>query len=130
MKFNCYDGEYLDDLKHGYGVFSWEAGNKYEGFYKFDERDGWGEMHWIDGSSYKGQWKEGIQHGFGIMYFDKTNANKKKVGFFENNVFVSALLRKEQLASILIPEETMDEIERYLINARNSSLHSESVQEF
>jgi hypothetical protein len=48
-------------------------------------------MNWIDGSSYKGQWREGIQHGFGIMYFDKTNSSKKKVGFFQNNVFVSAL---------------------------------------
>jgi hypothetical protein len=28
-----YEGEYLDDKKHGYGVFSWENGKQYEGIF-------------------------------------------------------------------------------------------------
>ena len=26
-----YNGEYLDDKKHGYGIFEWNNGKKYEG---------------------------------------------------------------------------------------------------
>jgi len=26
-----YDGDYLDDKKHGYGVFEWPDGRKYKG---------------------------------------------------------------------------------------------------
>ena len=60
---NSYEGEYLNDKKNGFGVFTWESGNIYKGNYKDDERDGFGEMHWTDGSIYKGLWRQGIQHG-------------------------------------------------------------------
>ena len=49
---NQYDGEYTNDRKNGYGVFSWESGNIYKGNYLDDERDGYGEMFWTDGSFY------------------------------------------------------------------------------
>jgi len=29
-----YTGEYLDDKKHGYGVFDWGNGKFYEGFWE------------------------------------------------------------------------------------------------
>jgi hypothetical protein len=51
---NMYDGDYQNDKKNGYGLFTWESGNIYKGNYKDDERDGYGEMNWTDGSSYKG----------------------------------------------------------------------------
>jgi hypothetical protein len=55
-----YEGEYLDDMKHGQGKFEWSSGNIYIGEYKKDERDGNGEMQWIDGSKYEGFWSAGI----------------------------------------------------------------------
>jgi hypothetical protein len=51
---NMYDGEYMDDMKHGNGEFRWESGNRYKGKYQFDLRHGYGEMYWIDGSIYRG----------------------------------------------------------------------------
>ena len=54
---NQYDGEYGQDRKNGYGVFTWESGNVYKGGYVDDERDGYGEMFWTDGSIYQGEWK-------------------------------------------------------------------------
>jgi len=34
-----YEGEYIADKKHGYGIFSWAAGNVYKGHYLgFKER--------------------------------------------------------------------------------------------
>lgn len=39
-----YEGEYLDDKKHGLGVFSWENGKQYEG-----------------------SWFNGKQHGKGVI---------------------------------------------------------------
>lgn len=53
-KTNQYEGEYLDDKKHGFGVFEWESGNRYNGLYFQDERHGYGIMKWTDGSTYKG----------------------------------------------------------------------------
>jgi hypothetical protein len=55
-----YEGEYEDDKKQGYGVFTWASGNIYKGDYKNDEREGHGEMKWTDGSYYVGEWLRGI----------------------------------------------------------------------
>jgi hypothetical protein len=51
-----YDGNYVDDKKNGYGVFSWPSGSRYEGNFKDEFRDGFGIMHWADGSTYEGEW--------------------------------------------------------------------------
>ena len=83
---HAYDGEYSEDKKHGYGVFTWASGNVYKGYYKDDERDGEGEMHWTDGSSYNGAWVKGIQHGYGRMVFPDGIV---KEGYFDHNVFVA-----------------------------------------
>ena len=56
-----YEGEYLKDVKEGYGVYRWASGNIYKGYYKNDKRHFYGEMKWTqDGSVYKGEWLDGI----------------------------------------------------------------------
>lgn len=45
-------------------------------------------MVWNDGSIYRGYWEEGIQNGLGIMIFPN---GFKRIGFFENNIFVQTL---------------------------------------
>jgi len=37
-----YEGEYCEDRKHGYGIFSWASGNIYKGNYIDDLRSGFG----------------------------------------------------------------------------------------
>ena len=60
-----YEGQYANDKKCGYGIFTWASGNIYKGHYDSDQRHGYGEMFWNDSSFYKGQWHKGIQHGKG-----------------------------------------------------------------
>ena len=98
-KFNSFEGKYENDVKHGWGRFEWEAGNKYTGNYRFDERDGWGTMEWIDGSQYMGHWKKGIQSGLGIMDFEvgEKKIKKQRAGFFENNIFVKPLTTRDEM---------------------------------
>jgi hypothetical protein len=57
---NHYDGDYFNDKKHGYGIFTWASGNTYKGEYFEDERHGTGEMSWTDGTRYIGDWCHGI----------------------------------------------------------------------
>ena len=54
---DSYEGEYINDKKCGYGVFTWSSGNVYKGNYFEDLRHGYGEMTWTDGSYYKGAWE-------------------------------------------------------------------------
>ena len=66
---NQYEGEYVDDKKHGQGEFRWQSGGHYRGSYIDDKKEGYGEMIWADNSSFRGQWSHGIQNGLGIMIF-------------------------------------------------------------
>jgi len=40
-----FSGQYADDQKQGFGVFTWKDGRRFEGF-----------------------WHQGKQHGYGVMY--------------------------------------------------------------
>ena len=39
---------------HGEGVFKWKEGNKYQGEFKNDLKHGYGEFYWPDNRAYKG----------------------------------------------------------------------------
>ena len=39
---NRYEGEYINDLKHGFGVYTWADGSRYEGEWKDDNMHGKG----------------------------------------------------------------------------------------
>lgn len=117
-KFNSFEGKYENDVKHGWGCFEWEAGNKYTGNYRFDERDGWGTMEWIDGSQYSGHWKKGIQQGLGIMNFEigEKKTKKQRAGFFENNIFIKPLTSRDEMRDFEqdMPAEYKEKLLEYL----------------
>ena len=110
---NNYEGEYVEDKKHGYGVFEWESGNVYSGFYNNDERHGYGVMRWTDSSTYMGTWEAGIQQGVGIMIFaDGT----RRAGFFDQNLFVKSIKQNSDIdpyRAILDPE-CIAELEKFV----------------
>ena len=54
-----YSGEYLDDKKHGYGVFTWSDGRMYKGQWKNGKQDGIGIFIDEDQVERAGEWKEG-----------------------------------------------------------------------
>ena len=62
---DIYEGNYKDDLMHGYGKMTWADGAVYEGNYKDDVKYGYGKMTWANGDIYEGNYKEGAEHGYG-----------------------------------------------------------------
>jgi len=60
-----YEGQFVDDARHGFGSYTWANGDHYEGDWKESKRTGKGKIVWEDGNSYVGDWLEGNQHGEG-----------------------------------------------------------------
>ena len=59
-----YEGDWVNNKRHGYGVRRYKSGNVYEGDWANNNRHGQGIMRWVDiDQSYSGQWDNGIQVG-------------------------------------------------------------------
>ena len=66
-----YQGEFLDGLKQGTGVYVWDNGDRYDGLFNQDKPDGRGKYHFANGDTYEGEVKAGVIIGRGI-YATKT----------------------------------------------------------
>ncbi|KAL2078190.1 hypothetical protein ACEWY4_025875 [Coilia grayii] len=61
-----YEGDWVNNIREGWGVRCYPSGNIYEGQWKNDARHGTGRMRWLQlGQQYSGSWENGIQHGEG-----------------------------------------------------------------
>ncbi|XP_055507563.1 radial spoke head 10 homolog B isoform X4 [Leucoraja erinacea] len=61
-----YQGDWVNNVREGWGIRRYKSGNVYEGEWKNFTRHGEGTMSWIStNEEYTGQWENGIQHGFG-----------------------------------------------------------------
>jgi hypothetical protein len=82
-----YNGEWKDDLKHGFGTQIWKNGEKYEGQWTSGYRTK-GIMIFTDGSKYDGELLNAKRHGYG------TQSDKKGailyLGKWMDDVFVGA----------------------------------------
>jgi hypothetical protein len=54
-KYDFYEGQYVDDLKEGYGRYIWWSGNYYEGEWKNDCMEGKGKKVYLNGNYYEGE---------------------------------------------------------------------------
>ncbi|KAM9012402.1 radial spoke head 10 homolog B isoform 4-T4 [Ara ararauna] len=62
-----YSGDWVNDVKEGWGMRRYKSGNTYEGQWEKNVRHGKGRMRWLTvNQEYMGQWVHGIQHGYGI----------------------------------------------------------------
>ena len=61
-----YDGHWVNNRRHGFGMRRYASGNIYKGDWRDNIRHGMGTMHWHDKNErYEGQWENGFQHGQG-----------------------------------------------------------------
>jgi len=63
-----YEGEWLNNVRHGEGSFYWVDGEYYVGQYENDRRNGTGSYFWPNGENYVGGWKNDQRDGEGIFY--------------------------------------------------------------
>ncbi|XP_048350155.1 radial spoke head 10 homolog B-like [Sphaerodactylus townsendi] len=62
-----YEGQFVNNVKSGWGLRCYKSGNVYKGDWERDMRHGHGTMSWLTtDQEYTGQWVNGLQHGQGI----------------------------------------------------------------
>ena len=70
---------------NGHGELVYEDGRKYKGYFVNDKKHGQGIYKWANGKSYNGMWINGSQHGQGVF----TNADgKSRLSVWKNGEFV------------------------------------------
>ncbi|NXE19656.1 R10B2 protein, partial [Ardeotis kori] len=61
-----YSGDWVKNVKEGWGIRCYKSGNIYEGHWEKNVRHGTGRMRWLTANQeYMGQWVYGVQHGYG-----------------------------------------------------------------
>jgi hypothetical protein len=78
-----YIGQFVDNLRHGYGLLVFSDGSFFEGNFANDNLNGLGTMFYPDGSYYHGNFKESEKYGNGTFY--GTNQEIVK-GYFKKNI--------------------------------------------
>lgn len=62
-----YEGEYVDDVKHGVGLQFWLNGDMFLGQWRQDHMSGKGCYYYGNGSTYVGEFAGGRRHGTGTL---------------------------------------------------------------
>ncbi|XOV67661.1 MAG: hypothetical protein ACFHU9_00550 [Fluviicola sp.] len=92
---DTYEGEFKNDLYHGYGVYYDKSeDSKYSGEFKIGMPDGKGKATWGKDSKYPnryydGEWKLGLMHGYGTKFWGQAEVaqytNNKYTGEWKND---------------------------------------------
>ncbi|CUV04547.1 unnamed protein product [Cryptosporidium hominis] len=77
-----YEGEWLGDNKHGYGIQKWPDGAVFEGNFVNGTANGYGVFIHTDGDKYEGEWQNDRAHGHGTYTHSD---GSKYVGEWKND---------------------------------------------
>lgn len=72
-----YVGEFMNDLKHGFGVYSWTDGRRYQGSWFKGKQDGSGIFTNTENIEKEGIWKNGERVKW-INKFSSKNSKRKE----------------------------------------------------
>lgn len=61
-----YTGQWLGNMKHGFGTQIWKDGAKYEGNWRFNKACGHGKFWHVDGDIFEGEWLDDKANGHGV----------------------------------------------------------------
>ncbi|KAK6188921.1 hypothetical protein SNE40_004999 [Patella caerulea] len=89
-----YDGDWMNNIKHGWGSRQYPSGNTYQGMWFNNVRHGEGTMKWLDKDQiYTGQWENGIQHGIGqhIWLLRRSHSSQYPLRNLYDGEFVNGL---------------------------------------
>ncbi|CAD8088086.1 unnamed protein product [Paramecium sonneborni] len=64
-----YQGEVLNDKRHGQGTYKFISGNRYEGEWKNHQKHGKGKLYYKNGELYIGDWIENKKCGEGMHFY-------------------------------------------------------------
>ncbi len=104
--YGCISG----NCDNGYGIYTWDTGERYEGYWQNGMRNGQGTNYFANGAEYTGNWKDDKKNGYGVYKYhpesqyesyagdyvmDKMTGNgifiykngQKYIGEFYNNYF-------------------------------------------
>lgn len=101
-----YEGEWQNDLMHGYGVYRYLSGAVYEGEWKENKQQGQGSYFFPNGAKYVGQWEDHRMHGRGC-YTDTDGVTWE--GVFLNGTFDSTI--QKRLLAEFIQKQKVSELE-------------------
>lgn len=97
-----YKGEYLNNLRHGDGIFQFYDGSKYVGKWKNNYRHGIGTYIFKDGLKLKGKWDKDFFVGFEWQNIPATRTNYLKL--LENLYLVSDIPKNKKFKNKKNPE--------------------------
>jgi hypothetical protein len=85
---DVYEGQFLNDKRHGKGEYKFSTGDVYEGQHERGSFKGVGVYRYANGDHYSGQFVAGLFEGQGVF----TTSNFKYMGQFVNDKMVCSLV--------------------------------------
>ncbi len=79
--YGCISG----DCDNGYGVYTWNTGEKYEGYWVGKKRNGQGTNYYSTGAVCTGEWKGDDKHGYSYYKYKEGSKFKSYRGDFVSN---------------------------------------------
>jgi hypothetical protein len=74
--YGCISG----NCDNGYGVYTWQSGERYEGYWKNKKRNGQGTNYFSTGAYYEGEFKDDKKHGVGFYKYIETSPYESYYG--------------------------------------------------